>query len=90
MYKTTLDRLLCKYHSRVSTSNKTSSGLYVPDRLDKQFMLFEADVCGPDVKNILPGDIVMPNPAVALFVVLNGESYCICREVEVLVWYRPE
>lgn len=84
--ETTINRLVCEIVAL--DSQMSEGGIHLPDKANTKFLVCRVVKCGPSVEKIQVGDLVYPNPQLALMLMVQGKQYCICREVEVLVHLR--
>ena len=75
------DRVVAK---REEASNKTSSGLYLPDNAKEEPKTAVVDSVGPKVKDIKKGDRILFKEYSTTDVKLDGTEYIIVKEEDVL------
>lgn len=75
------DRIVAK---REEASQKTASGLYLPDNAKEQPKVAVVESVGKDVKSVKKGDRILFKEFSTTEVKLNGTEYLIVKEEDVL------
>lgn len=69
---------------RVETSNKTASGLYLPDNAKEKPVMASVIATGPDVKGLKIGDKIVYKEYSTTDIKINDKEYLIVKEEDVL------
>jgi chaperonin GroES len=69
---------------REETSNKTASGLYLPDSSKEKPVVAVVEAVGPDVKTLKKGDKIVYKEYSTTELKLNGTEYLIVKVEDVL------
>ncbi len=70
--------------ARVETSNKTASGLYLPDNAKEKPVMASVIAIGPDVKSLKVGDRIVYKEYSTTDIKINDKEYLIVKEEDVL------
>jgi chaperonin GroES len=68
---------------REKASEKTASGLYLPDKAKEKLSIFTVQAVGPDVKSVKKGDRILYN-GYANEITYNNEDILIVKEEDIL------
>ncbi|NTW61690.1 co-chaperone GroES [Candidatus Saccharibacteria bacterium] len=69
---------------RVEASNKTASGLYLPDNAKEKPVMASVLAVGPDVKGIKVGDKIVYKEYSTTDLKIDNQEYLIVKEEDVL------
>ncbi len=69
---------------REETSNKTASGLYLPDNAKEKPVVAIVEAVGPDVKGLKKGDKIVYKEYSTTELKINGTEYLIVKVEDVL------
>jgi chaperonin GroES len=69
---------------REETSNKTASGLYLPDNAKEKPVVAIVEAVGPDVKTLRKGDKIVYKEYSTTELKINGTEYLIVKVEDVL------
>lgn len=70
--------------TREEASNRTASGLYLPDSAKEKAIVAVVDAVGPDVKEVKKGDRVVYKQYTTTEVKVNGKESIILKEEDIL------
>jgi chaperonin GroES len=68
---------------REKATEKTKSGLYLPEQTREKLSIFTVQAVGPDVKNVKKGDRILYN-GYASEITFNNEEILIVKEEDIL------
>lgn len=69
---------------REEISNKTASGLYLPDTAKEKPVIAKVEAVGPEVKTLKKGDRIVYKEYSTTELKVNGVEYLIVKEEDVL------
>jgi chaperonin GroES len=69
---------------REETSNKTASGLYLPENAKEKSSIAKVEAIGPDVKNLKKGDRIVYKEYSTTELKVDTTEYMILKEEDVL------